>query len=372
MGSSLNGNTAASGAVTRSACKSTVMGAPSAAWRRVRIVSGAGLADGATTLFDKIWSAHEVGELPGGRSALVVDRMTLHELSGGYALRDMQAAGKRPHLRPDQVFAVADHAMSTSPDRGPHDSLSPAGSAMIASLEQSCGAFGRRYAPPDDPAHGNRARCRAGTGLRSAGHDACLRGQSHLHRRRVRRTCAVFDREIALDADGLAPQVSWGTTPGQTVDVTGVVPDPAATADGPTRAGMAKALAYMQLEPGWRLDTVPVDAAFIGSCTNARITDLRAAAAILRGRHVADGVWARCTPGSMAVRAQAEAEGLDRVFADAGFEWRKSGCSNCAGREGRSGRTCAWSVPPTAISKTGRGHAHAPILPARPRSRRRP
>lgn len=97
---------------------------------------------------------------------------------------------------------------------------------------------------------------------------------------------------------------------------------------------MVKALAYMQLEPGRRLDTVPVDAAFIGSCTNARITDLRAAAAVLRGRRVADGVRAMCTPGSMAVRAQAEAEGLDRVFTEAGFAWRKSGCSNCAGREG--------------------------------------
>lgn len=414
----------------------------------------------STTLFDKIWSAHQVGDLSGGRATLVIDRMTLHELSGGYALRDMQKAGDRPHLRSDQIFAVADHAMSTAPDRGPHDSITRSGSEMIASLEQSCQTFGYRYARPDDEAHGivhvagpeqgfvlpgtthvcgDSHTCTVGAfgalafAVGSSEVATVLRRSALIVQRPetlritltgqlgpnvfskdvalcilaehgvelalgyviefagplvesmsmearmtlcnmaaemgtryaliapdettfdyLRRTVpaasstievaieawrrlhtddgATFDREITLDVSDLAPQVTWGTTPQHTVDVDGLVPLP--SGDPATQAGAEKALAYMRLQPGQRLADVSIDAAFIGSCTNARISDLRAAAAILKGRKVADGVRAMCTPGSMKVRAHAEAEGLDAVFKEAGFAWRKSGCSNCAGREG--------------------------------------
>ena len=135
---------------------------------------------------------------------------------------------------------------------------------------------------------------------------------------------ATFDREIVIDASALAPQLTWGTNPGQTAPITGVVPAPA---DDDAQ----RALDYMGLTAGAALAGTPVDRVFIGSCTNGRLGDLRAAAAVVRGRRVADTVTALVVPGSMRVKAEAEAEGLDRVFADAGFEWRNAGCSMCLG-----------------------------------------
>lgn len=140
---------------------------------------------------------------------------------------------------------------------------------------------------------------------------------------------AVFDREITLDCSTLAPQVTWGTSPQHETGIDGTVPDPADEPDANRRQAMERALAYMALEPGTRLDQVPIQAAFIGSCTNSRLSDLRAAAAVLEGRKVASGVRAICVPGSTQVKLAAEREGLDRVFRAAGFEWRESGCSMC-------------------------------------------
>ena len=133
---------------------------------------------------------------------------------------------------------------------------------------------------------------------------------------------ARFDRSVTLDAARVEPQVTWGTSPAHCASVTGRVPLP-------SDASERRALDYMGLEPGIPLDSVPIDAAFIGSCTNARVGDLRAAARVLEGHRVAPGVAAVCVPGSMRVKRAAEAEGLDRVFEDAGFEWRASGCSMC-------------------------------------------
>ncbi|MEM9289826.1 MAG: 3-isopropylmalate dehydratase large subunit, partial [Pseudomonadota bacterium] len=140
---------------------------------------------------------------------------------------------------------------------------------------------------------------------------------------------AAFDKRIALDVSTLAPQVTWGTSPAHSGGVDGVVPDPASAGDASTRSSMDKALAYMDLEPGQPIEGLPIGAAFIGSCTNSRLSDLRRAAAILKGRKVADGVNAICVPGSSQVKAAAEAEGLDQVFKEAGFSWRESGCSMC-------------------------------------------
>jgi 3-isopropylmalate/(R)-2-methylmalate dehydratase large subunit len=133
---------------------------------------------------------------------------------------------------------------------------------------------------------------------------------------------AVFDAEIALDADGIAPMVSWGTSPEQALPITACVPAPAGEAD-------RRALAYMALEPGTALTDIRIDRAFIGSCTNGRIEDLREAAAIVKGRKVASHVGAMVVPGSGLVKAQAEDEGLDEIFVAAGFEWREPGCSMC-------------------------------------------
>lgn len=140
---------------------------------------------------------------------------------------------------------------------------------------------------------------------------------------------ARFDAETRFDVGALGPMVTWGTSPQHAVGVDGQVPEPAEVADRATREAMEKALAYMDLRPGQALAGLPIDAAFIGSCTNSRLSDLRAAAAVLKGRRVAPDVQAICVPGSTQVKLAAEAEGLHEVFLAAGFEWREAGCSMC-------------------------------------------
>ncbi|WP_429032602.1 3-isopropylmalate dehydratase large subunit [Aeromonas veronii] len=172
---------------------------------------------------------------------------------------------------------------------------------------------------------------------------------------------AHFDAEVVLDAADIAPQVTWGTNPGQVIAVNEPIPAPESFSDLMEQQSARKALAYMDLQPGQKLSDVAIDKVFIGSCTNSRIEDLRAAAAIALGRKVAAGVQALVVPGSEQVKAQAEAEGLDKIFIEAGFEWRLPGCSMCLamnndrlqpgercastsnrnfeGRQGRAGRT---------------------------------
>ena len=140
---------------------------------------------------------------------------------------------------------------------------------------------------------------------------------------------AHFDKVITLDARDLPPIVSWGSSPEDVVSVDGTVPDPAEIADENKRTSKQRALDYMGLAPGTKITDIRLDRVWIGSCTNGRIEDLRAAAAVLEGRHIADGVSGMVVPGSGLVKAQAEAEGLDKVFTDAGFEWREPGCSMC-------------------------------------------
>lgn len=142
---------------------------------------------------------------------------------------------------------------------------------------------------------------------------------------------ATFDTEVVLDASSLTPFVTWGTNPGQGASLDTAVPDPSQISDVDKRGAAEKALAYMGLEAGTPLREVKVDTVFVGSCTNGRIEDLRAAAEIVKGRQVAGGVRMLVVPGSMKVKAQAEAEGLDQVFTEAGAEWRSAGCSMCLG-----------------------------------------
>jgi 3-isopropylmalate/(R)-2-methylmalate dehydratase large subunit len=157
-------------------------------------------------------------------------------------------------------------------------------------------------------------------------------------------TGAVFDREVTLDGAALRPHVSWGTNPGHVVAIDGDVPYPDSFADPGAREVAARALKYMGLEPGTPMREIPVDTVFIGSCTNSRIEDLRVAASVVAGRKIQPSMRAMVVPGSMRVRAQAEAEGLDRIFKDAGFEWRAAGCSMCLGMNPdklRPGERCA-------------------------------
>jgi 3-isopropylmalate/(R)-2-methylmalate dehydratase large subunit len=142
---------------------------------------------------------------------------------------------------------------------------------------------------------------------------------------------AVYDKTVVLRAEEIIPQVTWGTSPEAVLPITGTVPNPANEADPVKRGQMERMLAYMALEPGQSIAGTPVDVVFIGSCTNSRIEDLRAAADVAKGRHVAPGVRALVVPGSGLVKQQAEAEGLSQVFIEAGFEWREAGCSMCLG-----------------------------------------
>ncbi len=192
---------------------------------------------------------------------------------------------------------------------------------------------------------------------------------------------ATFDREVVLDAAALTPFVTWGTNPGQGVPLSGRVPDPAAMTDPNQRSAAESALAYMDLRAGTPMRDIAVDTVFLGSCTNGRIEDLRAAAAVLAGRTVADGVRMLVVPGSMRVKEQAELEGLHEVFLAAGAEWRSAGCSMCLGmnpdqlapgersastsnrnfegRQGKGGRTHLVS-PPVAAATAVTGRLAAP------------
>jgi len=192
---------------------------------------------------------------------------------------------------------------------------------------------------------------------------------------------AAFDAEVILDAAELTPFVTWGTNPGQGAPLGGSVPDPSAISDAGERGTVERALEYMGLQPGAKLRDIKVDTVFLGSCTNGRIEDLRAAAAVLKGRKVADGVRVLVVPGSMAVKAQAESEGLHDVFVEAGAEWRSAGCSMCLGmnpdqlapgersastsnrnfegRQGKGGRTHLVS-PLVAAATAVTGHLSAP------------
>lgn len=188
---------------------------------------------------------------------------------------------------------------------------------------------------------------------------------------------AVFDKVVTIDAASLEPQVTWGTNPGQECAVTGTIPSPDDFADPVVKKSCADALAYIDLKPGQKLTDAKVDYVFIGSCTNGRIEDFRAAAEVIKGRKVAPGVTALAVPGSMWVKAQAEKEGLDKIFKEAGFEWRLPGCSMClamnddrapagkrvastsnrnfVGRQGKGSRTHLMS-PATAAACALTGH----------------
>ena len=179
---------------------------------------------------------------------------------------------------------------------------------------------------------------------------------------------AVFDREVTLPASEIAPLVTWGTTPEDIAPITGSVPDPRDEADPDRRARIERSLSYMRLKPGTKLTDIPVDRVFIGSCTNSRIEDLRAAAKVVKGRRVRVG--AMVVPGSGLIKQQAEKEGLDRVFRDAGFEWRDAGCSMCVAINGdtlKPGERCASTSNRNFEGRQGRGgltHLMSPAMAA--------
>jgi 3-isopropylmalate/(R)-2-methylmalate dehydratase large subunit len=254
------------------------------------------------------------------------------------------------------------------------ESLSMEARMTICNMSIEAGARAGMVAPDETTYEFLRGRPHAPTG---AQWDAAVAAWDQLRTD----AGAEFDTEVYLDATTLSPFVTWGTNPGQGVPLSAAVPDPELMTDDGTRQAAEKALAYMDLRPGTPMRDIAVDAVFVGSCTNGRIEDLRAVAEVLRGRTVADGVRMLVVPGSMRVRAQAESEGLDRIFIDAGAEWRQAGCSMCLGmnpdqlapgercastsnrnfegRQGKGGRTHLVS-PPVAAATAVRGTLSAP------------
>ncbi|WP_439532246.1 3-isopropylmalate dehydratase large subunit [Polymorphobacter sp.] len=405
------------------------------------------------TLYEKLWEAHRIADLPDGQTLIAIDRHLVQEVSSPQAFEGL-VLQKRTVRRPDRHLSVADHAVTTRPGHKP-----PAGSLaalQLQRLEDNVSRFGLPYIPMDDPRHGivhiigpelgftlpgctlvcgdSHTSTHGAFGALAFGIGSsqcetvlatqCLQ-QDRLKPMRIRlngqmgagvtvkdiilhvigligvdggrghaieyagsaiaglsmearmtlcnmtieagarigmvapdevtfaylkgrplapagpmwdqavaywRTLqsddgAVFARDIEIHVSEIAPHVTWGTTPADCAPITGKVPDPA---DDPARAQQVeRALAYMNLVPGTSFTDIAIDRVFIGSCTNARIEDLRRAAGVARGRRVAAGVSAMVVPGSAQVQAEAEAEGLDRVFLDAGFEWRNAGCSMC-------------------------------------------
>jgi len=254
------------------------------------------------------------------------------------------------------------------------ESLSMEGRMTVCNMSIEAGARAGMVAPDDTTYEFLRDRPHAPKG---AQWEAAMRYWQQL------RTDdgAVFDTEVYLDATSLSPFVTWGTNPGQGVPLSAAVPDPELMTNDADRQAAGKALAYMALRPGTQMRDIAVDAVFVGSCTNGRIEDLRVVADVLRGRKVAPGVRMLIVPGSMRVRAQAEAEGLGEIFTSAGAEWRQAGCSMCLGmnpdrlapgercaatsnrnfegRQGKGGRTHLVS-PAVAAATAVRGTLSAP------------
>jgi len=457
----------------------------------------------AKTLYDKIWDAHLVHEVPGESSVIYVDRHLVHEVTSPQAFEGLRLTGRKVR-KPEYTLAVADHNVPTK-DRA-KGITDPESREQIATLEKNAKDFGVEYLSMDDirqgivhivgpeqgwtlpgttivcgdshtSTHGAFGALAFGIGTSDVEHvlatqtllmpkslnmrvtvngklpigvtakdmalaviakigtaggtgyvieyagDAVralsMEGRMTLCNMTIEGGAragliapddvtfayvegrprapkgekwnaavaywktlhsdadAKFDAEIVLNAADIAPMVTWGTSPEQGLPVTGRVPDPAAIADANQRAGVERALSYMDLKPGTALEDVKIDRVFIGSCTNGRIEDLRAAAAIAKGKKVASHVGAMVVPGSGLVKKQAEDEGLDRIFLDAGFEWREPGCSMCLamnadrlepgercastsnrnfeGRQGRGGRTHLMS-PGMAAAAAIAGH----------------
>ena len=417
----------------------------------------------AYSLFEKIWQEHCVEQLPDDRGIIAIDRLLLHEITGGYALRNL--ANKRSSLNFNManVMAVSDHSISTNPNRGLYDSPISGGSNLILSLEKTCKEFGIKYLEPDSAEHGivhlvaaEQAFIQPGLSLVCGDSHTCTLGavgslswgigateikfvleagalilkkpkkmRIMLHGNLPSYTYSkdimlyllgkygadfargyaieyagslvdsfsldarftlcnmsaelgtryaliapneevfeyitsrkafnpekkhaaletwktlytdpntLFDKEITCSVTELEPYVTWGVSPMHATAITQKIPDPEKIYHHQSQIEAAhKALNYMQLKPKDEIKNIPIDVAFIGSCTNSRLSDLQIAAKILQGKKLAPGVIGMCTPGSMQVKIEAEKLGLDQIFKEAGFLWRMPGCSNCGGREG--------------------------------------
>lgn len=450
----------------------------------------------ANTLFDKVWDAHQIDQLPGQVSLLHVDRHLMHELTGAAAITHLEARGI-PIRNPELTFATLDHVISTRPGRiagdeewstvmidtlreqtarmnisrfdlddgrqgivhviGPELGLTLPGLTIVCGDSHTCthGAFGaiawgigsselvhvlatqtiRQRRPKTMRINFNGSlragvsakdmilhtigllgtSCGTGYAVEFAGAAirrldmesrmtvcnlsielgakigmiapdevtfAFVRGRQFspqgeqfesaaaVWQQLASGSDAVFDREVEIDVGAIKPQVTWGTSPEHVASIDANVPDPAMEPDAARRAQIKGALAYMQLEPGQRIDQIAIDRVFIGSCANSRLSDLQAAASVVKGRRIAAHVTGWVVPGSMTVKREAEREGLDQVFLAAGFEWREPGCSMCVGANGDlvpPGQRCVSTSNRNFVGRQGPGamtHLASPVVAA--------
>src|SRR5438874_719651 len=307
------------------------------------------------TLYDKIWEDHLVDEQPDGTCLIYIARQLVHEVTSPQAFEGLRLSGRTVRA-PEKTLCVVDHNVPTTDRKAPNPD--PESAAQIAYLAENAKLFGLEYFDEFDKRQGivhiigpEQGFTLPGTTLvcgdsHTATHgafgafaygkdrprspkgklwDEAMRHWETLHSEEG----AQFDREIRLDAAKLPPLVTWGTSPEQVVSVTGRVPLPEDIADENKRRAAVTSLDYMGLKGGEKITDIALDRVFIGSCTNARIEDLREVARVVGGKTVRPSVKAMIVPGSGLVKEQAEAEGLDKIFLKAGFEWREPGCSMC-------------------------------------------
>ncbi|MCL4121614.1 UNVERIFIED_CONTAM: hypothetical protein GTU68_011941 [Idotea baltica] len=319
------------------------------------------------TLYDKIWDAHVAHEAEDGTCLLYIDRHLVHEVTSPQAFEGLRNAGRAVRA-PEKTIAVPDHNVPTTTDRvnGIDNEESR---IQVDALDKNAKDFGIHYYPVSDVRQGIVHIVGPEQGWTLPGMTVVC-GDSHTathgafgalaHGIGTSEVEHVLATQTLIQSEDIAPSVTWGTSPEDVLPIDAVVPNPSDFKGGKVDA-VARSLAYMGLTPGQKLSDIDIDTVFIGSCTNGRIEDLRAAAEILKGKKIKDGMRAMVVPGSGLVRAQAEEEGLAQIFIDAGFEWRMAGCSMCLamnpdqlapeercaatsnrnfeGRQGRGGRT---------------------------------
>src|SRR2546430_2376234 len=342
------------------------------------------------TLFQKIWDAHVVHRLPEGPALIYVDLHLVHEVTSPQAFAGLRLTGRRVR-RPDLTIATVDHNVPTGDRLVPI--ADPVAARQLEALERNARDSGVELFDLRSPHQGivhvigpelGLTQPGAGAGWTApdettvaylAGRPRAPQGAAWTRAveqwKRLRSDPgAEYDVGVALDAAAVAPQVTWGTSPGMVKDIAGRVPHPSAFPTAAEQRAAARALEYMGLAPGMPLEGLPVDRVFLGSCTNARIEDLRVAARVVRGHRVAPHVRALEVPGSQQVKAQAEREGLDRIFREAGFEWRNSGCSMCLGMNAdilQPGERCASTSNRNFEGRQGAGgrtHLMSPAMAA--------
>ncbi|MCL4154380.1 UNVERIFIED_CONTAM: hypothetical protein GTU68_035999 [Idotea baltica] len=326
------------------------------------------------TLYDKVWDAHVVHAEGPDTMLLYIDRHLVHEVTSPQAFEGLQIAGRQP-WRIDSMLAVADHNVPTTSRANGIDD--PVARLQVDTLDKNCDHYKITEFKMADLRQGIVHVIGPEQGATLPGMTVVC-GDSHTSTHGAFGALAfgigtsevehVMATVVRIDASTIEPQVSWGTSPEMVTSVVSHVPDPALVDDEAKSEGMQRALEYMDLEPLTPISDIKLDRIFIGSCTNSRIEDLRAAADVVKDRKVADSIkQALIVPGSGLVKQQAEEEGLDEIFLNAGFEWREPGCSMCLAMNADKlgeGERCASTSNRNFEGRQGKGGRTHLVSPA--------